>query len=177
MKIRIVLALLCILGFGWCLPGCEPVVKYEKPFIRFKEIKVVEYREPLLGNIEKKALLTFSFVVSDGNLGVRPIDISRGERFSRIYYTWYPQGSDKPYEFRPDTTTIDHAIPYSEVMNKDGAQNKVLKGTIEIQLETPNQQNLDFMRVEFYITDRAKNESNLERTPDFSLFDISGSKK
>ena len=108
----------------------------------------------------------------DGDLGVRPNEVE----ISKIYYTWYKKLPDMTYElyqFANDKTTIPTDIPYDEVMNKEEAQNKVLRGIIEVELDTPWKQGLDTMCVDFYITDRARHESNIERTPDFSIKDPS----
>ena len=177
MKTKTILSMLCTLGFvGWCMSGCGPIDSYsEIPEIKFKEI-VVEERLDTLGNKMKMAILTFSFIDGDGDLGVRPIDVIMDERISKIYYTWeqkMPDGEYKQYQFANGETTMTSDIPYSEVMNKNEAQNKVLKGTIQIELNPPKQQGLDIMRIEFYITDRADHKSNIEYTPDFSLLNSS----
>ena len=175
MKMKTVYPLLCIFGFvGWCLlGGCSRIESIsEIPEIHFKKI-VFEDRTDPLDETFKKAILTFSFIDGDGDLGVRPIDTLRNERFSRIYYTWYQKLPDNTYDtvqFSGGDRTMTSEIPYSSVMDKSEAQNKVLKGTIEIELETPmTATGVDTMRVEFYITDRAKNPSNIEYTPDFSI--------
>ena len=172
MKMKKVLIFLCF--FGWCLWSCNPIQSYSDiPEIHFKSL-VFEDRMNTLGDpIKNTPVLTFSFIDGDGDLGVRPIDMQSGDRVSRIYYTWYQKLPDRTYvqhQF-PDTTfTQSSEIPYEEVMNKDNAQNKTLKGSIEIVLSMPiNTQGVDTMRIEFFIVDRARNKSNVEYTPDFSI--------
>jgi hypothetical protein len=77
----------------------------------------------------------------------------------------------EPYMFATDSvTTQSYKIPYKDVMNREEAQNKVLKGTIEAVLITPRQPHgLDTVHVEYYIVDRAKHRSNIDVTPDFSI--------
>jgi len=130
--------------------------------------------DPELQNPVKYAILTFSFIDGNGDIGRSPQDI---ERVSRIHYIWY----QKLLDDHPDSTYVSHMlpdstiiqsseIPYEEVMNKEEAHNKTLKGTIEIAFSTPiNIQNVDTMRIEFYIADRERNRSNVEYTPDFSI--------
>ena len=171
MKIRPVLYLICFVG--WCLWSCSRIQSYsEIPEIRFKKMFFADSIDnPDLGNLVKYAFLSFSFVDGDGNLGVRPQDV---DSISRIYYTWHkklPDHTYEPYQLTgTNAITQWHIIPYNSVMDRSEAQNKTLKGTIEIKLKMPkNPQEMDTMRVEFYITDRARNKSNIEYTPDFSI--------
>jgi hypothetical protein len=152
------------------MSSCEPIQRYsEIPEIHFKKL-VFEDRTDPLDETFKKAVLSFSFIDGDGDLGVPE---KATERDSKIFYTWQQKLSDgtyASYQFTDGTITQKSEIPYNSVMDKSEAQNKVLKGTIEIELETPKKpQGIDIMRVEFYITDRARNQSNIEYTPDFSI--------
>ena len=179
MKIKKVFHLLCVLGFFvWWLQSCDPPMSYSNiPEIHFKSL-VIEDRidDPTLGNLLKYVILTFSFIDGDGDIGVSPQDV---DSISRIYYTWYQKLPDQryePYQFEDGSITNSSAIPYSSVMDKSEAQNKILKGSIEIVMDmlrnTP--QGVDTMRIEFFIVDRAKNESNPELTPDFSILSTYG---
>ena len=174
MKMKIVLPFLWMLGIvWWCMSGCSRIQSYsEIPEIHFKEL-VVEDRLDSLDNIKRKAILTFSFIDGDGDLGERTKDPENP--VSRIYHTWYQKQPDMTYDlYESDDQTIITSIPYGETMNKDEAQNKVLKGTIQIEFYTPEKnQGLDTMRIEFYITDRANHQSNIEYTPDFSILNTS----
>jgi len=165
-----VLSLFCVLGFaGWCLWSCSGPHSYpETPEITFKSLSFESVTTDL--GSDQMAVLIFSFVDGDGDIGVRSPDDS----ISKIHYTWYkklPDGRYEPYQF-PNTGTVTDstAIPYGSVMNKDEANNRTLKGTIQIALSAPrNPQNVDTMRIDFYIFDRARNKSNIENTPDFSI--------
>ena len=180
MKMKSFFPLLCLLGFfGACLLSCGSVQTHsEIPEIRFKKLVFVDSLDAL-GEILKKAKITFSFIDGDGDLGVRPEEknpngtYKPGGGVSRIYYTWHkknPDGTYEPYQFPKGEITQSSEIPYSSVMDKSEAQNKTLKGTIEIKLDTPTKpQGIDIMRIEFYIVDRAKNQSNIEYSPDFSI--------
>jgi len=161
MKIKIVLFLLCFAG--WCLWSCDHLQTYsEIPEIHFKSLSFD-------WGTDKMAILTFSFIDGDGDIGVR----TPNDPISKIHYTWYKKSPDmtyEPYQFPKGTIADSSAIPYSSVMNKDEAQNKTLKGTIQISLFAPDKpQGVDTMRIEFYIVDRASNKSNVEYTPDFSI--------
>ena len=171
-----VFSLLCAFCCGWMLWNCTPADSVSPiPEIHFKKLVFLDSLDKL-NNIVKYAVLTFSFIDGNGDLGDR-----YGNGVSRIEYIWgkkLPDGKYEQYEFRnpKDTTIIQiEKIPYRDVMNKDEAQNKILKGTIDVKLSTPwitptdNPQEADTMRVEFYIFDRARNKSNVEYTPDFSI--------
>jgi len=169
------LSFLCVLGICWCLWSCERAQSYsEIPEIRFKSL-IFDSVYTALEVFEKKAFLTFSFIDGDGDIGVRSFDY---DSVSKIHYIWHKKLPDKTYEpFQfPLTGTIadSTAIPYNSVMNKDEAQNKTLKGSIEIALDAPQRpQDVDTMRIEFYIFDRERNKSNVDYTPDFSILNTS----
>jgi len=180
MKMKRFFPLLCMLAFvASFLWSCEPVQKVsEIPEIHFKKL-VFEDRTDDLGETFTKGILTFSFIDGDGDLGVKPEEKNPdgtyvpGGGMSRIYYVWYQKKTDGTYEayqFPKGDITSSSEIPYGRVMDKSEAQNKTLKGTIEIEMQTPSDtQGIDIMRVEFFITDRAENQSNIEYTPDFSI--------
>jgi len=169
MKIKTFFSLLCIFGlFGWFLGSCEvPASQSEIPKIKYKSL-VIEDRMDSVA-LTKKAVLTFSFSDGDGNIGVSPQD---RDTVSQIHYVWHqklPDGTYEIYQFLSGVTTQKHNIPYSSVMDRTQAQNKLLKGTIEIAIDPPSfLLDTDTMRVEFYIVDRAKNPSIPDRTPDFN---------
>ena len=132
----------------------------EIPEIHFKQL-IFEDRTDPLDETFKMAILTFSFIDGDGDIGVRQQD-RPDNAVSRIHYTWYTRYPDMPYKFQNDSINHSSEIPYGSVMDKSEAQNKVLKGTIEIELQTPiSPQGVDTMRIEFYIVDRAAHKSNV----------------
>ena len=184
MKKKRILSLCCFFGvIGWYFSSCQPIQSYsEIPEIHFKKLVFIDSIDnPILGNPVKYAILTFSFIDGDGDLGVKPDEKDQngnyrpGGGLSRIHYTWYQKLADESYEpFRFESSVVSQSseIPYNRVMDKTEAQNKTLKGTIRAALNTPTKpQGVDIMRVEFYIVDRAGNESNKELTPDFSILD------
>ena len=174
MKKKTVLYLFGVVGFaGWCLWGCEPPRSYSAisaiPEIHFKSLVFEDRILPEQTRPIRYAVLTFSFIDGDGDIGVRKQD---RDSVSRIHYTWYQKLPDMdslvPHKFSSGFTAQSTAIPHESVM--DRVQNKLLKGTIEIALFAPtNIQDVDTMRIRFYIVDRAKNSSNEEDTPDFSI--------
>jgi len=165
MKMKNVMILMFAACFaGWCMWSCGRNVSYsEIPEIQFKSLVFDDLGAGTM------AVLIFSFVDGDGDIGVRSVDDS----ISKIHYTWYKKMADRtyePFQFASGTIADSSAIPYSSVMNKDEANNKTLRGTIDIALYPPYRpQNIDTMRIEFYIFDRARHKSNVEYTPDFSI--------
>ena len=153
------------------------------PDISFKKL-VIDFLPDSMGNKEqKKAVLTFSFVDGDGDLGVLP---NSDDDYSRIHYLWLykkiPDATNPDFfildtfKFANNITENSAKIPWDKVMNKSGAHNKVLKGTIEITIDPPmfGLQDIDTMLIDFHIFDRAKNKSNVERTPKFCIHNSLG---
>jgi len=147
MKMKTVLSLLCVLGIiGWYLSGCSRMVSHSDiPEIHFKKFAFEDRWDTLSMAFEKMAILTFSFIDGDGDLGVMPQEknpdgtYKPGGGVSRIRYTWHkklPDQTYEPFQFESGIISQSSEIPYSEVMNKSKAHNKTLKGTIEIKLFT-----------------------------------------
>ena len=178
MKMKRVLTLFCVAGFvGWCLSGCDPIQSHSE----IPEIHYISLSFGTFNGLTDMAILNFSFVDGDGDIGKRTtvdkngdiVALTPDDDNSKIHFTWYkklPDRTYEPFQFASGTIADSTAIPYDEVMDKDGANNKTLKGTIQIALFPPTKpQNVDTMRIEFYIFDRARNKSNVEYTPDFSI--------
>ena len=172
-------AFICVICFGLSIWSCSKPKSYSDiPEIHFKQLLLEDRIDPL-DETFKKAILNFSFIDGDGDLGVRPQDkLTPNGRISLVHYTWFKKMSDGNYEqyIFPDPDMPNSSdIPYNSVMDKSEAQNKTLKGTIEIELSTPeNPKNVDIMYVEFWIVDREGHESNKERSPDFSIYSEGG---
>ena len=168
------LYLLCLFCLGWCVCNCSRVQSYsDVPEIGFVSLSFENVTTAL--GTDRMAVLVFSFVDGDGDIGVR--SRSHQDSISKIHYTWQKKltgGTYEPYKFPKTGTTDSTAIPYNSVMNKDEAQNKTLKGTIQIALYAPDKpQDVDTMRIEYFIFDRAGNKSNVDKTPDFSILNTS----
>jgi hypothetical protein len=158
-----------MLGFGWCLWSCSSIESHPPvPEIHFKKLVIKDSLYKDMG-VNKIAVLTFSFLDGDGDIGVSPQDV---DSVSKIHYTWYkklPDMTYEPYQFGK-TTSQASDIPWNSVMDKTEAQNKLLKGVIKVELFTPTElDGVDTMRIEYYILDRARSKSNIDHTPDFSM--------
>ena len=168
-----ILSLLSIICIGWCLNSCEKSSSYsDVPEIEFKKLIVDSNSTDGFGDKVKSVDLTFKFVDGDGDIGVRSV----ADTVSKIHYTWYkklPDGQYEPHAYNTGYTEATQLIPYDKIMNKDEAQNKVLKGVIKLTINDPprNVTGIDTMRIEYFIVDRARNKSNVDHTPDFSILD------
>lgn len=167
--------ILGVLCTGWCMWSCEKNISYpDIPEIHFKGLNVDIIGGNSAGSIQKTADLAFSFVDGDGDLGVRDEDTR--DTLSQIYITWQKKladGTYENYEFDEGSVIQMFRIPYDDVMNRDEAQNKVLKGTVRITMDAPLNppDDMDTVRLEFYIMDRALHSSNIDHSPDFSMMD------
>ena len=161
-------SLFCLFCFVWLQMSCSNE-SFEDVFeISYKSLSFEKVSTPL-DSIDM-AVLVFSFIDGNGNIGDRYND-----KTSIVCYTWYkklPDQTYEPYTFPSGDVEQFNPIPYSSVMDKDQAQNKTIKGTIQALLFRPtNTQGLDTMRIGYYIVDRLKKESNIDFTPDFSILD------
>ena len=177
---KTIFSLFVALGFGLCLMSCGNIMSYpDEPEIHFKELEFRNIKDTLDDEYRKMAVLTFSFFDGNGDIGSSPQDVLT---ISSVYFEWYKKitaqpANEDPYEifqFLTGETTLKSAIPYSKVMDKTEANNKVLKGTIEITLHSTPwlftiPAEVDTMHIKFWIKDRAGNESNYEFTPDFNI--------
>ena len=148
---------LCIKGYTGC----------KKPDI-FSEIPVIEYKDfsindtiftDELGNEIIKGTLIFSFQDGDGDIGSDPGLLDSNSTDNLFIYR-YKYIND---EIQKDSVPILFQIPY--VPEPDG-QNRTLKGEIEVEMDFyMNLLPTDTLQLEFYLFDRAKNQSNTEITP------------
>jgi hypothetical protein len=159
-------------AFSIVLWSCKKNESYsEIPEIHFKKLVMKVYREDDLGNRLKEAKVTFSFADGDGDLGIIP---NSDNKISMIHYSWMKKQADGqyiPHIFSSGSTSDTISIPYDEVMNKEEAYNKLLQGTIDMRITVPyvGVADMDTVRLEFFITDRAAHNSNVEMSPDFSV--------
>jgi len=158
----------CWLFVGLLLWGCEAEPQIDVLEISYESLTFEEV--VIAGAPELRAVLVFSFLDGNGKIGAR----DGADSESRIFYVWEgKKENDADFETleievdifdddgeRIGTELIPYegstAIPYSTVMDKDAANNKTLKGKIEIALMTPQSPvNVpDIARIGFLIKDR-----------------------
>jgi hypothetical protein len=135
------------------------------PYIEFRGFQVFDTTD-ILGNRSKAGRLTFYFEDGDGDLGLDAPSLTDTDT-TNIFFNLYrktngvlePAAENDP--LRPST----YRIPF---MEREG-QNQILKGTIAITFlylfYTPS----DTIVYDFYIRDRAGNESNTVTTNEIIL--------
>jgi len=160
--------LLPLILFAIIVAGsCRKIEKLPpEPSVEFRSFEVFDTVD-ILGNLSKGGRLFFYFEDGDGDLGLSPRGDLSGNDTVNLFLTLLrksgndiiPAPADDP--LRPS----GYRIPY---MERSG-QNKILKGVIKLTFiyffATPS----DTIYYDFYIKDRAGNESNIERTCEIVL--------
>lgn len=143
--------------------SCEKIRQLPpEPVIEFRQFSMYDSIDPL-GNNSKVGILEFYFEDGDGDLGLEEGTDDENDTVN-LFFTLYRKTDGV---FTEVTTEDDdpnypsgYRIPYLE---REG-QNKVLQGTAEITFFYFFYDPADTIRYDFYIKDRAGNESNVETT-------------
>ena len=137
------------------------------PKIEFTSFEIFDTTD-ILGNEGKAGRLNFYFEDGDGDVGLNePSDyqVDTTNMFMDLYRKTdgvMVLSTDKTDPLLPSSS---YRIPY---MSRQG-QNKILKGTISVILLYRNYSPTDTVRYDFYITDRALNESNVASTSEIVI--------
>ncbi|HLP73094.1 MAG TPA: hypothetical protein VK155_09345 [Bacteroidales bacterium] len=136
-----------------------------EPRIEYRSFQVFDTID-ILGNDAKGGKLTFYFEDGDGDVGMNP-PTSELEDTSNLILTLYRKtgGVMTPAPANDPLMPSSYRIPY---MEKTG-QNKILKGTIDVTFLYLFYKSTDTIMYEFYIKDRALNESNTASTSEIIL--------
>ena len=146
--------------------SCKKIVQLPAvPHVEFTSFAVFDTLD-ILGNIAKGGRLKFYFEDGDGDLGLdAPSDIQPDT--TNLFFTLYrktngtmvPAGDNDP--LKPSS----YRIPYMERLG----QNKILKGTIAVTFLYLFYSPGDTIRYDFYVQDRALNQSNVASTSEIVL--------
>lgn len=154
------------------LSSCRKTETY--PEIPEIEYKSFFFRDTIdeLGNEGLVGRLTFSFVDGDGDIGLKqpPDTINPGDpEYSNLFFTMFDLQNGILVEIGEDELEFPlyYRIPYLEPQRMDNS----LTGEVEVEF-TYLLFSYDTIKYEFYITDRAGHESNIESTPLFILPDL-----
>jgi hypothetical protein len=138
------------------------------PHIEFRSFTVFDSIDPL-GNFVKGGRLKFYFEDGDGDLGLAS-PVSGQIDTVNLFFTSFRKIGETMQEITSPNDPISafrYRIPYMERLG----QNKILKGTITVaflyQFYEPADS--DVIRYDFYIKDRALNESNVVSTSEIKL--------
>ncbi len=139
----------------------------------FHDIPAISYRNLLLvfdnGQYAVRGIFSFNFQDGDGDIGLNPGDtFSPYNRAGDYYYNLVIH-----YFEKQDTGWVEVILnpPYSAripVLNP-GYSGKPIKGFISDTLAMDPAPDFDTVKLEFFIYDRALNQSNILITPDIVL--------
>ncbi len=163
--IKHVLLLLFLSGFF--LTSCEPPEKVSIiPEITFKSFTLEDYIDTL-GNPVKLGVLKFDFIDGDADIGSyddTAIAVENRYNLFLIPFEKLPGGIYDSVESDP----LKYIIRYDDKLSRFG-QNKTIKGEIKLDIQYYVIPPYDTICYEFYIIDRAKHRSNVERTSDIGF--------
>jgi hypothetical protein len=164
IKYSLTLFLLTILAFS-----CRKIESLPpEPYIEFTNFAVFDTTD-ILGNSYKGGKLKFYFEDGDGDLGIPQPSEGGTEDTINLFMTLYRKvdGSMIPVADNDPLKPPGFRIPY---MERPG-QNKILKGTIAVTFlylfYSPDDSAI--IKYNFYVKDRADNQSNTEATNEISL--------
>lgn len=158
--------LIKILIAVFILVSCRKIEKLPSiPHIEFTSFTILD-TTTLLGKY-KAGRLKFYFEDGDGDIGLdAPLD--KNSDTTNMFITLFRK---KGSSFIPSSGK-DPLLPYSEYripyMERLG-QNKILKGTISITFLYLNYSKGDTIKYDFYLKDRALNESNVSSTSEIVI--------
>ena len=148
-----------IVTFFSCLEIEEASNIPEIEFLRYEVLDNID----LLGNQQYEVLLFFSFIDGDGDIGYDRADTTNQKE--NFFYTLFVKENNEFIDYTIEDT-IDYIIPYIEPQKSV----RVVKGEIKASFELKKAIfPYDTVKFDVYITDRAKNESNIETTSEIIL--------
>jgi len=152
----------CILAL-YILNGCEKIRQLPpEPLIEFRQFTMYDTVD-ILGNPAKAGLLEFYFEDGDGDLGIDESGDNEPELdTANLFFTLYEKidGEFVEVDDSDPNEPADYRIPYLE---REG-QNKTLSGTVEITFLYFFYEPDDTIKYDFFVKDRAGNESNIDST-------------
>jgi hypothetical protein len=152
------------------LGSCRKIVQLPPvPYIEFTSFAVFDTVD-ILGNTEKAGRLKFYFEDGDGDLGLRE-PMGDDSDTTNMFLTLFRKTDGTMI---PISDKNDPLLPYSSYripfMARQG-QNKILKGTISVTFLYQDYSPEDTIKYDFYIKDRALNESNWSSTCEIIVSD------
>lgn len=158
----LVLTIIAILALG----SCRKIEQLPSvPHIEFTSFAIFDTTD-ILGNNSKGGRLKFHFEDGDGDLGLNAPSINQPDSTNLFFTLFRKQGGIM--SVAPDNdplTPSAYRIPFMERLG----QNKILKGTISVTFLYLFYSPSDTIRYDFYIKDRANNESNVVATSEIVL--------
>ena len=159
MRKRIIIPALAALIMAIACEGPERLPA--EPRIEFRALSQYDTVD-LLGNPVKAGKITFYFEDGDGDLGFDAPQTPGPEPTGNLFLKLYRK-TNGVFELATPTDPLypsEYRIPYLET----GGQNKILKGTIDVTIMYILYTTPDTLYYDFWIRDRAGNESNTATT-------------
>lgn len=130
------------------------------PRIEYRSFEVFDTID-ILGNRAKGGRLSFFFEDGDGDIGMHP-PTEEVEDTNNLIVTIYRKtgGVMMPVQDNDPLKPSSYRIPF---MEREG-QNKILRGTIDVTFLYLFYSSADTVMYDFFIKDRALNESNVAST-------------
>jgi hypothetical protein len=148
------------------LGSCKKIEKMPPvPRIEFTSFAVFDTID-ILGNNCKGGRLKFYFEDGDGDLGLAQPSDEESDTTNLFFSLFRKTGGEMvPAPDNDPLKPSSYRIPY---LSREG-QNKILRGTISVTFLYLFYSPSDTIRYDFYLKDRALNESNTESTSDIVL--------
>lgn len=158
--------LVLILIIGLTLDSCQKIVQLPAvPHIEFTSFAIFDTTD-ILGNKSKGGRLKFHFEDGDGDLGLNSPSVNLTDSTNLFFSLFRKRGGIMlPAPDNDPLKPSSYRIPYMERLG----QNKILKGTISVTFLYLFYSPTDTIRYDFYIKDRALNESNVVSTNEIVL--------
>jgi hypothetical protein len=148
------------------LCSCRKVVQLPPvPSISFTSFTIFDTID-ILGNTAKGGRLKFHFEDGDGDLGLQTPTGNQADT-TDLFFSLYRKksGSMVPALSNDPLFPSPYRIPYMEKLGV----NKILKGTISVTFLYLFYSPGDTIKYDFYIKDRASNESNVASTSEIVI--------
>ena len=145
------------------ISGCLEIEKLPpEPRIEFRSFSISDTTD-ILGNNAKAGKLTFYFEDGDGDIGLSSDTTESYNLFLNLYRK--TEGVMLPAQASDPLYPSPYRIPFLERLG----QNKILKGEITVTILYNFYQTGDTIMYDFFIRDRAMNESNIESTSEITV--------
>lgn len=148
--------------------SCRPIEQLpDEPEIRFTSFAVFDTTD-ILGNSFKGGRLKFYFEDGNGDMGMKNPEEGESDT-TNLFFTMFRKTGSSMVQVPEDDALkpSGYRIPYMERTGR----NKILRGTISITFlyQFYNTESTDTIKYDFYLKDRADNQSNSVSTPEIAL--------
>jgi hypothetical protein len=162
MKISLAKILVLLGGFTLAFYSCGELTSYsETPSIEYSS-HIAKDSVNLLGNLNRYVELKFSIIDGDGDFGLLESDTIEpfvGEYYYNFFTTLF-QFSQGGFD------TVDIENPNFRIKQVPIEEGKTFKADIFVEFDYPKSfLKSDTIRYDFYVVDRALNQSNVVTTP------------